>query len=488
MRKTLALILTTVLLVVFLVPSVKTLAIEDIYVYMSTPQETVNLGDILEIKIMAERMPHVVSFQSLDVSYDKVQLSYMSAVASTDLPETFTVSASNDSNVGVIAINGKDESVEDYINEHKSNAEDGEEFDEDYEDISFNSSDPVELCTLKFRVVSAAYEKVNFVLSTEMTFTNSLSESIGSYTADYFTIPITTDVSKDSSLDMIKVNGKPIPGFKRDSFDYAYTVDKNTSVIDFECEPGNSFATYEVTGTDLTFGDNTFYIDVTAQDGVTTTRYKIVINRPSQVTEGAAGFLDNKGQLFTFVNIPDDAIIPEGFRKSSININGYDVQCYVTDGMAQVLIYVLDSEGERGFRVYFPDLNKVINYSSTNTIIKKSSIYTVKEIPPDVKVPKGFTEVQFICDSKQYSGYVNAAGVVICYLETEKGVRGFYRYDFDTQSFTKYEMKEDTDALYKGLFNFCLGVAIFEAIAIIVIVYVVRRFRKERVNPRPRRV
>ena len=489
MRRFLAIAMTFTLIFLCFSPARKTKAVVDIAVYLSCDRESVNQGDILELKVIAERMPHITSFKDIDVSYDKVQLEYMSSIVSPDLPETFTVATKNDNNIGVVSIDGSDETVENYINEHKSTSEDGDDEEDEYEDISFDSDSPVILCTLKFRVKSATYEKASFIIASEVTFTNSNDETVNGYMNDYFTIPITSDVSGDATLDGIKINGTLLPSFKRDLFEYTYTVDKNTSVIEIECSPGNLYSEYEVSNTDLTFGENIIYIDVTAQDGYTSNQYKIVVNRPTEVTPGTASFIDCFGNPYSFVSIPENIMIPNGFRATTTTVNGYEVPCYVSEGVSQIIIYVMDSEGQSGLMVYNAKTNRLYPYDVKTTIIKKSTVYTVKKVPKDIKLPDDFIEVKFWIDGREYEAFANPSGEVICYLETESGTTGFYKYDFDSQTFGEYEIgKQKTDAIYKTLFGLCLGVAIFEAIAIIVIVYVIRRFRKERVNPRPRRV
>ena len=132
MRKTLAIIMAAIVLVSFLVPSRRVDAVVSIDVYLESTTPSVNLGDILEVRVMAGRMPNIMSFDKISLNYDQVSLIYMNAEASTDLPETFSVSVNNDDNTGLISIKGSDETVENYINEHNI-GDDGEE--DDYEEV-----------------------------------------------------------------------------------------------------------------------------------------------------------------------------------------------------------------------------------------------------------------------------------------------------------------------------------------------------------------
>ena len=488
MRKTLAIIIAAIVLVSFLVPSRRVDAVVSIDVYLESTTPSVNLGDILEVRVMAGRMPNIMSFDKISLNYDQVSLIYMNAEASTDLPETFSVSVNNDDNTGLISIKGSDETVENYINEHNI-GDDGEEEDEDFEDPSFNTPDPVCLCTLRFRVKTSAFNSLNFSFDEGIEFINSLNETVEGVGGNSFEIPVTSDVSGDASLYSIKINNSPVADFKSDSYDYMFSVNKDTSKIQVECEPGNLFAQYTVSDTDLKFGDNNITIDVVAQDGVTKTQYRIVVNRPSQVAQTVVGFFDSKDKLYTFVSKPDEVSIPSDFTESTIMINNNEVPCYVCEGISQVLIYVLDEEGNTDFKIYQPKTKRVIPYSAGNTIFKKSSVYTIKDLPKGVKAPKNFISVKVWIEGREYEGFVNTSGTTIFYLETENGTTGFYEYHQDTKTFSAYEGEEKkADKIYVILFHLCLVIAIVEALLIIIIVYVVRRFRKERVNPRPRRV
>ncbi|MBO7451554.1 MAG: cadherin-like beta sandwich domain-containing protein [Clostridiales bacterium] len=481
-RRTTALIMLVSLLFVFILPSSKANAVVSIDVYLETENSPVNIGDILTVRVLVGRMPHITEFSNIKIQYDTVSMSYMSYSSCTDLPDTFSVSCENVNDSGVVTLNGKDEVVQDYLNEHKDD-------EDEFEDISFSSDGPVAIATLKFRVKTTSFDTLTFSINDDMTFINSNYETVDGNPASNFIVPVTSDVSSDSSLALIKIDGTQLADFKPDSFDYAYLVSKDTTEVNIEFEPGNSLSSVAVSDTKLTFGNNTINIVVTAQDGITMSQYKIVVTRPNSLATENIGFIDNKGNMFSFVNLPEEIELPSDFSPSTIVINGTEVPCYRTEGVSQVLLYVIDKDGQTGFRLYYPTDNKVVPYDTDKTIIKKSMIFTIESVPERTKIPEGFTPVRFKCNSKVYDGFVNEAGEIIAYLESENGTTGFYLYDSDTQTFTEYHAKkEGVDKVYMFLFHVCLGVAIFESIAIVVIVYVIRRFRKERVNPRPRRV
>ena len=198
MRKTLAIIMAVVILAVFVVPSRRVDAVVSIDVYLESNTGSVNLGDILEVRVMAGRMPNILSFNNVKLDYDPVSLIFMSAEASTDLPDTFSVSVNNDDNLGEVSISGSDQTAEDYINEH-FNAEDGEE-DEDFEDPSFSSSGPTCLCTLRFRVKTSAFNTLNFTFGEGIEFINSSEETVEGKGDSTFVMDVTSDVSKNAAL------------------------------------------------------------------------------------------------------------------------------------------------------------------------------------------------------------------------------------------------------------------------------------------------
>ena len=484
MRKTFTAILSVCLLFVALFPSINVRAIEAIRLRLYADTDTVNRGDVLAVKLATNRMPHIISFENIGIDYDENSVSFMSYTISGAVSEDFAIIV--DDNDGSLKVSGNDESAENFANEWKLKAD--EDLPEQ-DDISFFSEEAVELCTLYFRVKVGSYDTLTFVLDEEGSFLNSKFEKIDTAVDENCSYNVTSDISSEAHLLGIKINGTALADFEPDTLEYTYNVSSEVANLKIDTELRNNLATVSMSDTRLVFGDNTITIEVTAQDGETVLQYLIYSNRQASYTQEGACFTDHAGQLFYFVSAPDDLELPRDFKESTTIINDFEVPCYVCEGVEQILLYVFDADGNTGMYFYDARTNKTYKYDPNTTFINKSSIMKVREVPPTVDIPEGFTEAVFPIDGGNYKGYVDSNGRSIIYLENEAGDADFYKYDFTGRFFSRYEPVDNRpEKTYHFLFTVCLFIAIIEAVAIILIVYFVRRLRKERVNPRPRRV
>ena len=102
----------------------------------------------------------------------------------------------------------------------------------------------------------------------------------GTTTKTYY-VNVTRELSDDTKLSDLKVNGITIDGFDPDEVLYDYgTVGNDVTSLDVIGIPENPRATVEVEGaSDLRVGDNTITVTVTAEDGQSTGQYIIKVNR-----------------------------------------------------------------------------------------------------------------------------------------------------------------------------------------------------------------
>ena len=492
MRRFLAVILSIAMILMLFSPARDSLAIEAIKLLLTTEEENVKRGDLIEVKLSVNRMPHILKFEDLGIDYDENSLSYVSYSISDSLAERFAVVV-DDNGEGLLRISGNDEAAEDRARaaEYEAEAADraGDEDPGERVDTSFDSTEPVEICSLLFRVKPGSYDTVSFVLEESGAFYNSGFERIDVTPDQACSFNVVSDLSNDAHLRSIKINGTALADFNPDVFEYYYNVPNEVGFADIEVEVENLLSEVSLSDTGLVFGDNVIYVDVLAQDGIASLQYKLTINRQEAYTRENASFFDNLGRLYYFVMPPEGLKLPKGFTISTTSINGYEVPCYVCDGVTPILVYVFDEEGYSG--LYFLDKrNQVMRkYDPENTFINTSSVMSIAQVPEDIQVPDGYIEAKFPINGKDYDGYINDQGKVLLYLESETGHCAFYSYDFQSQYFRRYEPVDTRpEKTYKVLFRVCLLIAIFEAVVIILIVYFVRRFLKERVNPRPRRV
>ena len=236
-------------------------------------------------------------------------------------------------------------------------------------------------------------------------------------------------------------------------------------------------------------GDNVVSIEVTAQDGVNRMHYTIhVIRRESNIPDDAS-MVDKDGNTYTFLDTPEDAMIPAGFTQTTRYINGYSVPAYVKDGVTSVLLYLFDGTKSPGFYFYNAAEKTVLRYEEDNTIIESSRILKMTDVPSDVIIPDEFRPAKYNTGSVILSGYTNKDGDFICYLEDENGSKEFYYVDKTDNSLSVYRFADKkAELLYSYLFDVFLVIAIIEAVIITITTYIVKRMVSERTNPRPKRV
>ena len=102
----------------------------------------------------------------------------------------------------------------------------------------------------------------------------------GTTTKTYY-VNVTRELSDDTKLSDLTVNGTTIDGFDPDEVLYDYgTVGNDVTSLEVVGIPENPRATVEVEGaSDLQVGDNTITVTVTAEDGQSTGQYIITVNR-----------------------------------------------------------------------------------------------------------------------------------------------------------------------------------------------------------------
>jgi hypothetical protein len=95
----------------------------------------------------------------------------------------------------------------------------------------------------------------------------------------------TTKASSDASLTDLKINGASVNGFAMNTWSYSLSVPNNVTSANVTYTTSHGAATAVVTGGDnLSTGDNSISVTVTAQDG-TTRVYSIVVTRQPQTTQ-----------------------------------------------------------------------------------------------------------------------------------------------------------------------------------------------------------
>lgn len=212
---------------------------------------------------------------------------------------------------------------------------------------------------LKFNALAAGSTKIT-VTSQEVYDADSKLVTVDKQGDSTVTVNALATASKDASLKSLQVSpGTLTPEFSPDVDTYAVTVgtDVDKLVISAECTDEN--ANKVISGNEnLQMGENRVSLKVIAQDGETSKEYTIV------VTKAEGGASDNTAAQFSMhvsersitVLEPDDSVqIPDGFKESTIKIDGHEVTGWVWGSESEhqyCVIYGMNEAGEKNFYRY----------------------------------------------------------------------------------------------------------------------------------------
>ena len=443
-----------------------------------TKKTEVGPGDILIVDVVANNFPSISEFGPIEFSFDSDKAEYVSFEQGKDLTNyVFTETQTE----GTLTVNGMDQLMN--ITTDDSGAE--------IVSTSFTSDNQVVLFSIVLRLFPESNGDINCWISDAGTFM-SVDEQVNVRIGSGVTLPVMrTGLSSDATLASLKIRGTPItPEFNPNITEYSCSVERSVTEVQVSVLANNLWAAVIIDGNQyLNMGDNIVSVSVTAQDGTSHMRYTIhVLRKESNVPEDAS-LVDQEGNTFTFLDAPDDIVIPEGFTQTTRYINGYSVPAYARDGVTSVLLYLFDGTQSPGFYFYNSTEKTVIRYDPENTIIEASAILKVVDIPDSVDLPDEFKPAEFDTGSMVLRGYQNPDGDFICYMADESNHADFYYYDKATGSISLYRFADKRAALlYSYLFDVFLVIAIIEAVIITITVYIVKRMVSERTNPRPKRV
>ena len=215
--------------------------------------------------------------------------------------------------------------------------------------------------TLKFRALTAGSSKIT-VSSQEIYDSNSQIVTVDRQGDSTVTANASASASKDVSLKSLQVSpGTLAPEFSPEVDTYAVTVgtDVDKLVISAECSDEN--ANKVVSGNEnLQMGENRVSLKVIAQDGETSKEYVIVVTKAEGGASAASGtasqFKMRVSERVITVLEPDESVeIPQGFKESTIKIDGHQVKGWVWGAESEhqyCVVYGMNEAGEKDFYRY----------------------------------------------------------------------------------------------------------------------------------------
>ncbi len=209
--------------------------------------------------------------------------------------------------------------------------------------------------SLQFRTLTAGSSKIT-VSSQEIYDSNSQIVTVNQQGDATVTASASAEASKDASLKSLLVSpGTITPEFSPEVDTYAVTVGTDVEQLVVSAESTDPNATVVVTGADgLQMGENRVSCRVTAQDGETSQEYVIVVTKEeggASDTEasGAKEFKMRVSERVITVLEPDDSVqVPEGFKETTIKIDGNEVKGWVWGSETEHQYCVIYGRNEAG--------------------------------------------------------------------------------------------------------------------------------------------
>jgi len=473
-RKILLKIASLIAALVFILPALTLNAEGTILLSLSTLTETISPGDIININVSCDKFESITSFGPVVIAYDEEEFEFVSVTPSEALAgySIYTDYSTN----GLCEVTGEFDTVID------------EETGDEVRPYSTQEQTIIFQVSLRARPQSSGTTGVRIVSTGEF---KSTSGSVTSYNGESLTINIMEGVSTDASLSSLSIEGITMnPAFDSSVYEYSATVSRDVTSVTVNYETGNLNATVTVDGADeLESGENIISVHVLAQDGISWKEYKIYVNRQESYIPEGSGFVDSNGVTYTFLNLPTNVDLPEGFTQTTRTINGYTVPVFAKDGVVSVLVYVYNGTDNPAFYFYNPVTGVANVYINGSTQITTGRVLTATAVQDSSIIPTGFKETRMTINDYEVAGYVNKNGDFIKYFTDDTGVSDFYYFDKSTETFYLYKSVDKTgEQVYRILFYIFLLTTVIEAIFIVVITYVIRRVVLNRTNPRPKRV
>lgn len=176
-------------------------------------------------------------------------------------------------------------------------------------------------------------------------------------------------LNTNNKLKKLSFNGISMsPDFDPDVLEYTVKVDCNTNVLYFNYEPGNGKARVRIKNSEeLIAGENNVKVVVTAESGDKRT-YKVTVVKETedqtkireQLAKGSSDITfsvyEEKGAIyiqnqyqFQVVDVKDDDVIPSGYVKTNVELEGKSVPAYTMENDLEnnyLLMYLKGVGGE----------------------------------------------------------------------------------------------------------------------------------------------
>ena len=319
-------------------------------------------------------------------------------------------------------------------------------------------------CSLTFKSLKAGSTAVT-VESQEIADTdgNVLSSSAAS---SAIAIGAESGASDDASLSALQISpGSLSPAFSPDRTEYSIQVNNDVAKIAVSAKTKHANAKFVISSTDLTVGDNTITVKVTAEDGKTVKNYVIKVKRlegaattttkaaesskeddAGETEEGGESSEDITvmidGQIRMFVTPLDGVTLPEGYEVTDYEFDGHQVQAARSLTGNLIVFYLADQDGENPQFYLYNEADQT--FSRMMNIQTASNLYTVVDLDAGVVLPDNYHEITVEIDGldvRAWRSNDEMEGIYyLIYAMNWNGEKALYRYDSQERTMQRADM------------------------------------------------
>jgi hypothetical protein len=453
--------------------------------------DAVASGDTIAVNVNFQTFPHLTRYGPIEVQFDPAYVSFEGAEKGSAMPSTFAVS--NTASTSVVAVSGLDQTVEGLIASHKTTpaattAEGTEPTDAPY-DPSMYSEETVTVCILYFKIKETAPAgEARFLIGNLSGFRDSTGAQLTATAGTSATVSIDSLLSSNTSLSALSIEGAIFSkDFLPSIYEYEVHVPKSVSDVAISATATDSDAIITISGGNhLLVGENLAVVRVVAEDGITSSEYRIHIFRDATYVPPGSFITDEAGKIYLFAELPETLSLPVGFVQELQTIGTQTVPVFVRAGIRSMVIYLKDSDKDPALYVYDPYSGIIRPFDVNSVLTQPGQLFMVTMLPVGISIPKGFSEGTVQAGEWSLPGYISAdQKTSLLYLTNESGQSRFYVVDESTGDVYPYQVKNEESNSY--LIPFIL-VSVFALAEMGMIAYIIVEVRSKNRPKEVRRV
>ena len=261
-----------------------------------------------------------------------------------------------------------------------------------------------------------------------------MSVSAGSETITAITqADLEASYSKNNNLSSLSINSYELkPAFSVDTLEYTVSVPSEVTKVVISGEVEDNYASASGFGEfEVSEGENKFEITVTAQNGSTKTySIKVNVEDNNPIETSIDGITYTVVKRASTINSPSSS-----YTAKTIKINGQEVPAFYSEITSYTLVGLKDKEGNINLYIYDEKNNKYTLYKE----VKTSSI--ILYLTETKEVPKFYKKTKIKLNDEEVVAYQyeNRKDYYIVHgVNIENNEEGFYLYDIENNSVTKY--------------------------------------------------